>query len=39
MRVAADCNAAVKGGAEDRGWALEQAVVQVAAARRGGSAR
>ena len=35
MRVAADCNAAVKGGAEDRGWALEQAVVQVAAARRG----
>ena len=39
MRVAADCNAAVKGGAEDRGWALEQAVVRVAAARRGGSAR
>jgi DNA polymerase III subunit delta len=35
MQAAADCNAAVKGGAEDRGWALEQAVLAVAAARRG----
>ena len=33
MRAAADCNAAVKGGAEDRGYALEQAVFAVAAAR------
>jgi DNA polymerase III subunit delta len=33
MRVAADCNAAVKGGAEDRGYALERAVFAVAAAR------
>ncbi|BFU46407.1 DNA polymerase III subunit delta [Krasilnikovia sp. MM14-A1004] len=39
MRAAADCNAAVKGGAEDRGYALEQAVVAVAAARRAGSVR
>lgn len=36
MRAAADCNAAVKGGAEDRGYALEQAVFAVAAARNGG---
>jgi len=36
MQAAADCNAAVKGGAEDRGYALEQAVFAVAAARRGG---
>ncbi|MEV6637109.1 DNA polymerase III subunit delta [Actinoplanes sp. NPDC051470] len=35
MQAAADCNAAVKGGAEDRGWALEQAVFAVAAARKG----
>ncbi len=35
MRVAAECNAAVKGGAEDRGYALERAVMAVAAARRG----
>jgi DNA polymerase-3 subunit delta len=35
MRVAADCNAAVKGGADDRGYALERAVVAVAAARNG----
>lgn len=33
MRAAADCNAAVKGGAEDRGYALERAVFAVAAAR------
>ncbi|MEV6306710.1 DNA polymerase III subunit delta [Actinoplanes sp. NPDC051861] len=39
MRAAADCNAAVKGGAEDRGFALEQAVFAVAAARRSGGAR
>jgi DNA polymerase-3 subunit delta len=39
MRAAADCNAAVKGGAEDRGYALEQAVFAVAAARQGGGAR
>jgi DNA polymerase III subunit delta len=39
MHAAAACNAAVKGGAEDRGYALEQAVVAVAAARRSGGAR
>ncbi len=39
MRAAADCNAAVKGGAEDRAYALEQAVFAVAAARRGGGTR
>lgn len=33
MRVAERCNAAVKGGAEDRGYALEQAVFAVVAAR------
>jgi DNA polymerase III subunit delta len=37
VRAAADCNAAVKGGAEDRGYALEQAVFAVAAARAGGA--
>ena len=38
-RVAADCNAAVKGGSDDRGYALERAVFAlVAAADRGGSA-
>ncbi|HEY6597531.1 MAG TPA: DNA polymerase III subunit delta [Asanoa sp.] len=36
MKVAADCNAAVKGGSDDRGYALERAVVDVAAARSGG---
>jgi DNA polymerase-3 subunit delta len=36
MRAAAQCNAAVKGGAEDRGYALEKAVFAVAAARAGG---
>jgi DNA polymerase-3 subunit delta len=35
MQAAAACNAAVKGGAEDRGYALEQAVFAVAAARQG----
>jgi DNA polymerase-3 subunit delta len=39
MRAAADCNAAVKGGAEDRGYALERAVFAVAAARHSGGAR
>jgi DNA polymerase-3 subunit delta len=39
MRAAADCNAAVKGGAEDRGYALERAVFAVTAARNAGSAR
>jgi DNA polymerase III subunit delta len=33
MQAAAECNAAVKGGAEDRGYALEKAIVAVAAAR------
>ena len=36
MRAAADCNLAVKGGGEDRGYALEQAVLAVAAARQAG---
>ncbi|MCW2641902.1 MAG: polymerase delta subunit [Dactylosporangium sp.] len=39
MRVAADCNAAVKGGSDDRGYALERAVFAVAAARNGGGVR
>ena len=39
MRAAADCNAAVKGGAEDRGYALERAVFAVAAARQAGGGR
>ena len=39
MRAAADCNAAVKGGAEDRGYALEQAVFAVAAARNSAGVR
>ncbi|MEU3455946.1 DNA polymerase III subunit delta [Micromonospora sp. NPDC006766] len=37
MRVAAECNAAVKGGADDRAYALERAVFAVAAARQGGA--
>ena len=37
MRVAAECNAAVKGGAVDRAYALERAVFSVAAARQGGA--
>jgi DNA polymerase-3 subunit delta len=36
MRVAADCNAAVKGGADNRGYALERAVFGLVAARGGG---
>jgi DNA polymerase-3 subunit delta len=39
MQVAAECNAAVKGGADDRGYALERAIVAVAAARGGGGVR
>jgi DNA polymerase-3 subunit delta len=39
MQAAAACNAAVKGGAEDRGYALELAVTAVAAARRSGGGR
>lgn len=39
MRVAAECNAAVKGGSDDRGYALERAVFAVVAARGGGVAR
>ena len=37
MQVAAECNAAVKGGSDDRGYALERAIVAVAAARGGGT--
>ncbi|SDZ26351.1 DNA polymerase III, delta subunit [Micromonospora pattaloongensis] len=39
MHAAAECNAAVKGGADDRGYALERAVVAVAAARQGSARR
>jgi len=39
MRVAAECNAAVKGGSDDRAYALERAVFGVVAARAGGGAR
>jgi DNA polymerase III subunit delta len=35
MRVAAEANAAVKGGAEDSAYALERAIVQVSQARAG----
>jgi DNA polymerase III subunit delta len=38
MQAAADCNAAVKGGSEDRGYALERTVTAFAAARRTGDA-
>ncbi|EEP71219.1 DNA polymerase III subunit delta [Micromonospora sp. KC207] len=37
MRAAAECNAAVKGGSDDRAYALERAVFSVAAARHGGT--
>jgi DNA polymerase-3 subunit delta len=37
MRVAADCNAAVKGGSDDRGYALERAVFDMVAARGSGT--
>jgi DNA polymerase-3 subunit delta len=36
MQVAAECNAEVKGGSDDRGYALERAVFGVAAARGAG---
>lgn len=39
MYAAAECNAAVKGGADDRGYALERAVVAVAAARKASAPR
>lgn len=39
MSAAAECNAAVKGGADDRGYALERAVFAVAAARARSAAR
>nr|BFE65453.1 DNA polymerase III subunit delta [Dactylosporangium thailandense] len=39
MRAAAECNAAVKGGSDDRGYALERAVFAVVAARGGGIGR
>ncbi|WP_212827444.1 DNA polymerase III subunit delta [Polymorphospora rubra] len=39
MRAAAECNAAVKGGADDRAYALERAVFAVAAARHGSGGR
>jgi len=37
MRAAAECNAAVKGGSDDRGYALERAVFALNAARTGGA--
>ncbi|MEV1288880.1 DNA polymerase III subunit delta [Micromonospora sp. NPDC049679] len=39
MHAAAQCNADVKGGADDRGYALERAVFAVAAARHGSAGR
>jgi DNA polymerase-3 subunit delta len=39
MRAAADCNAEVKGGSDDRGYALERAIFAVAAARQGSAGR
>jgi DNA polymerase-3 subunit delta len=36
MRVAAETNAAVKGGAEDSAYALERAIMTMARARSGG---
>jgi DNA polymerase-3 subunit delta len=38
MKIAAECNAAVKGGAENRGYALERAVFALVAARGKGAA-
>ncbi|MER7444720.1 DNA polymerase III subunit delta [Micromonospora avicenniae] len=37
MQAAAECNAAVKGGSDDRAYALERAVFSMAAARQGGA--
>ncbi len=39
MQAAAHCNEAVKGGGEDRAFALEQAIFAVAAARQSGGGR
>ena len=39
MRAAADCNAAVKGGEEDRDYALERTIVAFAQAKRAGGRR
>jgi len=38
-KIAAECNAAVKGGSEDRGYALESAVFALIAARGAGASR
>jgi DNA polymerase-3 subunit delta len=38
-KVTAECNAAVKGGSDDRGYALEQAVFALVAARKAGDLR
>jgi DNA polymerase-3 subunit delta len=38
MRIAAVCNADVKGGVEDRGYALERAVFDLVSARGSGGA-
>lgn len=37
MQAAAECNAAVKGGSEDRAYALERTIMQFAQARQGGT--
>ena len=39
MHAAAECNSAVKGGADDRAYALERAVFALASARQGGGRR
>jgi DNA polymerase III subunit delta len=39
MHAAAECNAAVKGGSDDRGYALERAVFALTAARQGDTGR
>jgi DNA polymerase-3 subunit delta len=39
MRAAAACNAEVKGGSDDRGYALERAIFAMAAARQGAGQR
>jgi DNA polymerase III subunit delta len=38
-QAAADCNAAVKGGSDDRGYALEKAIFEMVAARRASGSR
>jgi DNA polymerase-3 subunit delta len=37
MRAAAECNEAVKGGTEDREYALERTIMLFARARQGGA--